>query len=1281
MKFYYALILLLLCLASLCRGQAVEAGLPFIDNYSPKDYNANTQNWAIVQDTRGLMYFGNNKGVLEYDGSTWRLIPVNNNSIVRSLAVDSAGTIFVVAVGEFGFLAPDQTGNLQYHSLLHKVHEPDLTFSDVWTTVVHKNAVFFQSFTKLFRYQDGQITTWEVNNAYHRSFVVYDKFYLREQGKGLMTLENDVLVPVKGGEIFASEFVSAMLPLKGNVLIGSRTQGLFIMNTAAGTILPFNADINDLLIMHQLYHGAELPNGQYVFATINGGLIAMDEQGDYLIKITQNTGLQSKSIYYLYPDKNGLLWLGLANGISKVSIVSPISIFDKILGLEGGVLTMKRFKGVLYVGTHQGLFYIDNKSHFRPVENMPLQTWQMEIFNNPDNPGEEYLLIASTGGIYEIRDKKAVQVLPGRAGAIKSSRLDPYRVFVGYNTSLGSIRFSNGKWKQEGITELYHDEFRSIQEDAEGNIWLGTMFAGIIRIKTEVWNQFLAGKRNSLQGGFSTYKTDKGLPSLNWNYFHTANNRVLLTTQKGVYTYNAGTDRFEPEAQINAPFGDQKRWVYYISEDSKGNLWFDSDKGKGVLLKHEHGFTLSESSFKRMIVSPENQVTAYNDENDITWFGTPDGIYRYDNQSKKDFNSPYQALIRKVSLSNDSILFNGTYPHEHSAESGITKIAYVQPSFLKNVLDYAFNSLTFHFSASTFDNEGSTQFTYFLKGYDSHWSAWTKERRKEYTNLPEGRYTFLVKAKNFNETESEEAVYEFRIRPPWYRTQVAYLVILLLFGGVVYVAAKVYSKRLEKDNERLEDIVQNRTAEIKRQKERIETQKNEVEKSYQNVTTLSQIGQSITATLDLENIMNNLYFSITPLMDCFYLGVGTYNNETRQIDFKYAYEDGEELPPFSVQIDADTLMSRSFMNGKVIFSNNIQEDYANEASFFTGHPSEDKEQCNSIICVPLQIKDKTLGVIAVMSLWKNAYQPFHLDILRNLASYTAIALDNTYAYLRLNEINEELSATLDNLKTAQSHLVQSEKMASLGQLTAGVAHEINNPINFVSAGIDSLSTNYDDLSELLEKIALIQPGEDNTALLTEINSIKKDIELEYLLEEIPMLLKSINDGARRTTEIVKSLRNFTRLDEDNLKSANIHEGIDSTLVILKNQLADRVEVIKEYGNIPDIACYPGQLNQVFMNILGNAIQAIEGQGQVHIKTSLAGKFVNISIKDSGKGMSEEVKRRIFEPFFTTKDVGEGTGLGLSICYGIIEKHKGKIVVESTPGKGTEFIIKLPLILN
>ena len=276
---------------------------------------------------------------------------------------------------------------------------------------------------------------------------------------------------------------------------------------------------------------------------------------------------------------------------------------------------------------------------------------------------------------------------------------------------------------------------------------------------------------------------------------------------------------------------------------------------------------------------------------------------------------------------------------------------------------------------------------------------------------------------------------------------------------------------------------------------------------------------------------------------------------------------------------------------------------------------------------------------------------------------------------------EELAQALEYLKGTQSQLVQSEKMASLGQLTAGIAHEINNPINFVYNGIDTLKMSFDELLVILEKYNELDDTHDYDRVMAEIKELKEEYVFDELLVDIQELVSDIKKGAVRTIEIVKGLRVFSRLDEEEMKTANVNESIDATLILLRNKTKNRLEVKKYFDEtIDEINCFPGQLNQVFMNILNNAIQAIPEErkdGKIEIYTENQEEHVMIRIKDNGKGMSEQVKKRIFEPFFTTKEVGIGTGLGMSISYGIVEKHGGNIYVNSEEGRGTEFSIQIP----
>ncbi len=289
----------------------------------------------------------------------------------------------------------------------------------------------------------------------------------------------------------------------------------------------------------------------------------------------------------------------------------------------------------------------------------------------------------------------------------------------------------------------------------------------------------------------------------------------------------------------------------------------------------------------------------------------------------------------------------------------------------------------------------------------------------------------------------------------------------------------------------------------------------------------------------------------------------------------------------------------------------------------------------------------------------------------------------------LRQINEsleqqklELEKTLSELRKTQAQLIHSEKMASLGVLTAGVAHEINNPVNYINTALEGLKITLTDFLEIFyayENITI----ENVEEKLAEIKELKEQLDFPTLQQGINVLLNNMQTGIERITEIVRSLRTFARVEENELKHSNIHELIDTTLIMLHNQYKNRIEIIKDYGFVNTINCYPGKLSQVFMNILSNAIQAIPDKGTITINTHTDkdGKNFIISIKDTGVGIPDDIKQKIFEPFFTTKEAGKGTGLGLSITYGIIQQHNGNIEVNSKVGEGTEFIITLPTDLK
>lgn len=392
------------------------------------------------------------------------------------------------------------------------------------------------------------------------------------------------------------------------------------------------------------------------------------------------------------------------------------------------------------------------------------------------------------------------------------------------------------------------------------------------------------------------------------------------------------------------------------------------------------------------------------------------------------------------------------------------------------------------------------------------------------------------------------------------------------------------------------------------------------------------------------------------------------------------------------------LLPQSIINYVERSKKELVLDNAGQNEQFAKDPYIQQQRIKSVLCFPILRQDRLMAIIYLENnLTANAFTPERLELLRLLSSQITISLENARLYETLEEKvkertmevveqkeeierkNGELENTLAKLRSAQGQLVEAEKMASLGQLTAGIAHEMNNPINYLSANVDSLRLNFQDVIELLKKYSELKEKGYSEEMVRAIEAFEQEIDADYVIEETEALLDGMEDGAQRTSKIVLGLRNFSRLDEDDYKFVDIHEGIDSTLTLLSNKLGNRIQVHKNYGEIPPVECLPGKINQVLMNILNNAIQAIKETGSIFITTRKQDDFVFISIRDTGQGIPEKVKNHIFDPFYTTKDVGEGTGLGLSISYGIIEKHHGTIEVKSEVGEGAEFVIRLPQI--
>jgi len=491
-----------------------------------------------------------------------------------------------------------------------------------------------------------------------------------------------------------------------------------------------------------------------------------------------------------------------------------------------------------------------------------------------------------------------------------------------------------------------------------------------------------------------------------------------------------------------------------------------------------------------------------------------------------------------------------------------------------------------------------------------------------------------------------------------------FLLVMVLGGlaSVLILALILFRNNRHKQKANL--LLQKQKQEIDKKAHELSVQKDELQQSYSNVESLSEIGRKITSSLSVETIIGTVYDNVNALMDASVFGIGIYHDDTKEIEFPATYENGAALPAYSNSIyDENRFAGLSFISGKEIVMGDLEHEYKN---YLQNLPTPKQgSQPISLIYLPLKVKEKVLGVITVQSFQKNAYSDYHLYMLRNIAIYTAIALENAEAYKKLNQ-------TVTTLKQTQSQLVQSEKMASLGELTAGIAHEIQNPLNFVNNFSEVNSELIDELEE-----------EASKGNLDQVRSIARNIKEN---EE-----KIVHHG-KRADAIVKSMLQHSRTNNGQKEPTDINALADEYLRLSFHGLRAKDKsfnaTTKTYFDISvgKIDVMPQEIGRVILNLITNAFYAVTEKKKlqadgyqpiVSVSTKKVGDKVQVSIKDNGNGIPQKVLGKIFQPFFTTKPTGQGTGLGLSLSYDIVKAHGGEIKVETKEGEGTEFIIILP----
>lgn len=767
--------------------QPAATGAFWLHNYTPEEYRAHNQNWAIAQDHRGVMYFGNGKGILEYDGASWNLIPINDKRIVRSLARSADGQIFAGGYGDMGYLAPDTALRLQFVSLLPHIEERYRDFADVWNTFATPEGIFFITPRYLFRWDGQKMRVWETQTSFQNGFLINDQLYVSQNGIGLMRLVADSLQMAPQGEKLANERLSAMLPFhnkgKKQILIATRDKGLFLYDSLS--IEPFSTNAGDLLVHAQIYRGTALANGQFAFGTMQDGVIIVDAAGNLRQHIHKPTGLQDNAVLSMYEDRQGGLWIGMQIGIARAETGSPLSYFGERDGIEGSIWDALRHKGRLYFASIMGLFYLDespgaarNAKRFKRVPGVSPQCWSLLAF-------EQTLLASTFDGVYEIRGDQSRLITDGYVFALHRSQQDPNRVFAGMRFGLKSLYYEGGQWREEGRIEGVDQEIRHIHETPDGKLWLITYFNGLLLAD---FSKGYTPKPEILR-----YDTQQGLPPADRVIAFQTDKGLRFATLQGVFLFDEPRQRFIRDSTLIQELPDSKIGLFFATRDPEGNLWLvaDDNAHSGVAMRKSRSeYVWDQSPFLRIAELPVFLVYPDPVRQKVVWIGGTDQVIRYDGAVPQNITTNYPALIRQVIANGESLLYGG-------AGSGLE-------SFLK--LPFAFNSLRFRYAAPSFDDESKNEFQYMLEGFDANWSNWSTESYKDYTGLPPGEYRFMVRAKNIYRHISETAVCEFRILPPFYRTWWAYLLYALLLTAAVLQVWRYALKRIQKQH--LRDLEQ-----------------------------------------------------------------------------------------------------------------------------------------------------------------------------------------------------------------------------------------------------------------------------------------------------------------------------------------------------------------------------------------------------------------------------------------------------------------------------------------
>lgn len=765
--------------------QVKSVGFSFVQNYSKEKYKAGTQIWSMSQDSLGIMYFANNAGLLVYDGKYWRTYPVPNYSVVRSVKSVN-NRIYVGAATEFGYFSPNQNGELTYTSLIDEIPVKYRNFGEVWGIMEYDNGIVFTSFDAIFEYKDNKIEVLSFKHNLHFSFQVDNDIYGREIGKGLFRLQGKTVVPVPGGEYFANITVSGILPYsKGTIIVVTREKGIYLLDSNGVRI--FTTPLQGFFKENQIFCSTRINDNDFAFGTTQNGIIIMDRKGNLIQHLNRSRGLQNNTVLSVFTDHSGNLWLGLDNGIDYIIINSPFSRFaDKNIVGAGYSIALKGHD--LYFGTNQGLFHTTwprkpslagDQSWLHLVDNSQGQVWSVRNLNN-------LIIVGHDKGTF-VADGNKMHEISNHEGGWNISFIPDHPDYAISGTYSGLVLFKfTGKSRHniEFVRVLpgFNESSKQIQFDNRGYLWIGHAYRGVFRLK-------LSDKLDSIIE-VRHYTKDSGLPTTYQLNVLKINDRVVVSSNAGIFQYDYDKNTFRKDTELTSLFGNKN--VYTLIGDENGNKWFFSNNSMGILKPNFDGTFNSETlpflPLKNHFI--ESYESVYTIDHADILITTEDGIVHFDPTFKKNYNQNFGVLLREVDILPDSVIYAG-----NAFNQAIIKD--LQP------VDFKFNALRFKFSALFYESPEQMEYSYKLQGFDPGWSDWSKSSEKEYTNLSEGNYSFVVRARNVYGVISEAAPYSFIILPPWYRSTLAYVIYSIVFFCVIVLIVIIVIRRFEREREEM----------------------------------------------------------------------------------------------------------------------------------------------------------------------------------------------------------------------------------------------------------------------------------------------------------------------------------------------------------------------------------------------------------------------------------------------------------------------------------------------